>query len=232
MITAILATIASLVLAVLPALQGPVRYDPSLAVLTATLIALVWYTFFAYVAAAKLEPSYVRVGLDRDGYELEPRIENPTRRSLRARIWMKVWAGGVPQEQSAFYSGADERFFGPEARLKGSVQAKEYFKVTRDDFGEEVPGLPEIFVMLRVKWTDDSDESGDTGPRYYRVPARGDVIAVVAKENIERLFPPCAGEIAGSGVGRRSGDSPSKQGRKGPKSMVGRKRCKWLSRLP
>ena len=47
------ATITSITLATLPALPlihgaDPVSYDAALAVLTATLVALVWYTCFTY----------------------------------------------------------------------------------------------------------------------------------------------------------------------------------------
>lgn len=35
-------------MAVVPNWRG--RYDPSLAVLTATLVAVIWYTFFSYCA--------------------------------------------------------------------------------------------------------------------------------------------------------------------------------------
>ncbi|NNE47010.1 MAG: hypothetical protein HKN37_10165 [Rhodothermales bacterium] len=71
------------------------------------------------------------------------------------------------------------------------MQAKDYFAFGEPDtYGDSAPTIDEITIRLRATWTDDLNESGDTGPKYYRVKASSsDVISVVAPENIEEHFP-------------------------------------------
>ena len=202
-------TVVSLLLAILPGLLGPATYNPGLAVLTATLVTLVWYTFFTYLAATRQEPSFLGIRLERDGLELEPRVENPTRRSLSAEIFLRVWVGSQEKPQSAFYCGAEPLFLGPEGEFKGCVQGRDFLHFTQGAAGGETANESELKVMLRVRWKDDLGETGDTGPRYYRVPVYGpDVIAVVAETNIARFFPKGSGDT----VEFREPDPPAELG--------------------
>ncbi len=61
--TSVGASAAAIFLAVGPNWGGP--YDANLAVLTATLTAIIWYTFFSYCALHKAEESRLRYDVRR-----------------------------------------------------------------------------------------------------------------------------------------------------------------------
>lgn len=190
---AISASVAALILALLPAAFGATDYDATIAVLTATLIAIVWYTFFTFWAATREDPTFLRVSLSRDALHLLPLIENPTRRTVTVRPIMRIWIGGQELPQSEFYRGEDPATLPPEGSLQGSVDIRPHFDVTFDEHGDASPEHNDALVMLSATWEDDLGESGSTLPRYYRVPFHGGAItSVVAKENLAALFPESA----------------------------------------
>src|SRR6266849_8541248 len=89
LIVSALFTVASIFLAI----GGGGEYDATLAVLTATLIALVWTGFFTYLSVTREDPTYVTLAMeyDPDWAALRPLINNPTPRLLTVRITLDVW---------------------------------------------------------------------------------------------------------------------------------------------
>jgi hypothetical protein len=91
LVVAVGSSLLAVGLAVWPNRHG--RYDASLAVLTATLIAIVWYTYLTYLMATREEPTYLALSLEyiHSHRALRPIISNPTTREVTVRIAFDVW---------------------------------------------------------------------------------------------------------------------------------------------
>jgi|SRR5579859_1716718 len=171
-VLSVLASLAAVALAVGPNIHGP--YDPSLAVLTATLVAVIWYTFFSYCALHR-EPAAVI------GFELEKapsrmivaHVENRSPfRSVAVR-WRVVGRRdgtdldtgpelGPGEAVLNLLPGEQREMNFPFAPAKG---------VTGSPYGPAVQlGEPEkAFLQAEIVWQDDLRHTGSLGPHVYTV---------------------------------------------------------------
>lgn len=185
-------TTLSVGLAIGPAFVGESRYDPALAVLTVTLIALIWYTFFSFVAAFGEPASIVLAELRRAGHNVEPVLRNASRRNVWASLFLRVWVDGEERHRQRFFRGRP-RFLGAEERLVESVPVIDEDDINRTPARHE-PRFNEILVMMRVIWVDDNEDLGDTGPRYYRLP-HSRIHQLLVDEDVRGAFPRGAGLV-------------------------------------
>lgn len=190
---AIAASLAAVALSTIPVLLiwESVEYSPQVAVTTATLVAIILYTFFTYWAANRRERGYALLSLERDGLRLIPEVTNPTNRTLRARLYLRVWVDDDELERGSFYRGDEEFVLPPEGEFAGSVSLWDEIRIGRDEVGEPIIARDQLRAALRVEWLDDLGEEGENGPQYYRAPfeARGRLVAVVSKESFRAHFP-------------------------------------------
>jgi len=105
LVVAVAATIAALLLAIGPNWRG--RYDPNLALLAATLIAVVWYTFFNYCALHRDELGRLGCRLQNPRERtIELLATNGSRyRTLRGRVRVLVQRAGQAMALPATLSG-------------------------------------------------------------------------------------------------------------------------------
>lgn len=156
---ACVATVASVILP----WGGGGDYSSTVAVLTATLIAVIWYTYWSYVAANREEASYLLLNLHAQDFALTliPSVANPTRRTLRARVFLDVWADGQPVNIGPLYRGEEPMMIRPGEGWSGAVE------LTARRQGNLVPRI--VCVRWRAAWTNGLDEPGDSGWKHWTV---------------------------------------------------------------
>ena len=95
---AVLSSAAALILALLPARHEPHRYDAGLAVLTATLVAIIWYTFFTFGILKKAEDEGTHRDLEAKliRVQLEMLLE-AAGHSTRAHVVPRLDSGASPK---------------------------------------------------------------------------------------------------------------------------------------
>jgi hypothetical protein len=154
-------------------------YDPTLAVLTATLIAIVWYTFFTYCAIHREESSRLKVSLDRLESDrqrfLALTIANSTaERVINFRIRLEVIRNGAKLEAHPVFSMAEEFTLHPGHSYEGVQEISPALAVEGSKFGPGVQlGEPERFYSrLTIAWSDDLGEVGVIGPQHYSFDVR------------------------------------------------------------
>lgn len=165
LVAAWLATGLALALALAP--EGP--YDPRLAVLTATLVAVIWYAYFTFRAGTP--PARVALNLNPgrgNPRGIYPEVKNLTDRHLHARIFVRVWVGDDPfTTLEAVFQG--KRWLLIEGgRAKGNA-------IDLDphlDWAEpEEPGSlrQEVYVAFKAEWIDSLCERGEHTTLYWRL---------------------------------------------------------------
>lgn len=153
------ATIASAALAIGPNFRG--QYDAPLAVLTATLIALVWYTYFTYESLHTLPPIALRFGLScrssAHGALIVPKVSNPNSVGLDMWLRVEIWADDHPLQVDAVYSGAESLFLAPREVLRPEILF----------FWSDLPQSEPQSMKFRIsaKWRTHRGEEGDV-PAY------------------------------------------------------------------
>lgn len=165
---AVAATVAAVGLAGGGTFRG--RYDPNLAVLTATLVAVIWYTFFSYCAIHRTEASRLNWALQRSPGKrmVEVYVENVTagrRISLRCRLL--GWRDHAPMTLHSTLTGDD--WF----TLKPGEPFVRNFPVP--DAKGTAPWGPKVqlcepaeaIMRLDIAWRDDLGDAGSLGPEYY-----------------------------------------------------------------
>jgi hypothetical protein len=181
------ATVVAVVLATIQ--RG--EYSPNLAVLTLTLIAVVWYTYFTYRSVHREPPAYLLPQLDYEAAfeSLYPILRNPTERTLEVRINLDIWVDGARVEMDAFYSGRESKKVAPTQGFRGAINLRPHTNIKRDQYNAPVSGANEVLVRMTVEWNDDLGDSGSTLPIYLRIaPQAGQHHDLVAPSEIERHF--------------------------------------------
>jgi hypothetical protein len=183
------ATLTAIGLATVPNFRGV--YDPNLAVLTLTLIAVIWYTYFNYRSVHREPSGYLQVQLSYEStFEtVNPIIQNPTERTLDVRLILDIWADGQRVEMDPFYSGGEVKRVDRTQGFRGAVELKDIIKIRRDAYNAPISGAKELLVRFTATWTDDLGESGSTLPIYKRIePLQNRQHDLVAPSEINKYF--------------------------------------------
>jgi hypothetical protein len=152
------------------------RYDPSLAVLVATLIAVVWYTYFTFRSTHPLEPVRLRtslrwVGGPQSGLRLS--IHNTSGRDVKARVCLTVMRDQRIRTGPQL-DGTDPIYLEPHQELIGWVALDV----------QKIPGT----AALRITWEDDQGGSGETREKVWIIDSlRGAVTGVMPSQNLEAI---------------------------------------------
>ena len=190
---ACLGTIAAVAMAVLPAFRGA-RYAPDLAILTTTLIAVIWYTYFTYQAVNQVEPGRLRFSLraDVERRQLHIRLENPTRTTVTARINQRVWADdGIAADATDVYDGSDQSEVTVGASEKLVVtQPFPIFVTARTANSSNMTLGSELFVAIWLTWEDAHGLSGTSHVRFWHIVThpKPKTIRVVTRGGVQRHF--------------------------------------------
>ena len=160
--TAWASSIAAVVFAVAPAFSGSAEYDAALAVLTATLVSLIWYTYFTYQAVNNSPPTMLDFGL---GYQSRPAtlslsIQNQRHHHVTCIISFQIFTQNGIWPIPAPYTGRtdDEFLLKPGEAFHGKL-----------DVADLVSSLPltrrSVVVTARGTWKDETGEDGIAGPK-------------------------------------------------------------------
>jgi hypothetical protein len=169
---AVLATVLAVVLSVAPVLSdSPARYSPQLAVLTATLIAVVWYTYFTFRAVHREEAGLVVYDLHYtpSDHSIDLKLENPTRRTVVAHAHTQVFLDDTEVED------LPPEFTGHPIRLTPLRTPSHHLdlpkliemRLPQDDSGYPPPRFSRIRAVITISWTDDLGGTGFVGPETY-----------------------------------------------------------------
>jgi len=168
------ASALSLVLAILPNRHGV--YDPALAILTVTLIAVIWYTFLSFCAVFRVEESSLeyRVQQAKVDHTIEAYICNRSRTRDITFLWrLLIVRNGAIVHTDGTLAGDGSR----PLRLKPGedrsepVRLAELQGVPGAAFGPAIQaGEPEeAIARLDIAWRDDLGEFGDVRPEYWAI---------------------------------------------------------------
>jgi len=196
-VVALAATLLSVGLAIGPNWDG--AYDPTLAVLCATLIAIVWYTFFSYCALHPSRPVIVKFHITHSGYRsiLVHASNQDSTRPIECRWRVLGWRNKAVVDTGAVL-GKDS----PPFTLRPGEQREQNFGfpaaigVPGSRFGPRVElGEPE-FAVLRTDfiWSDEEGNEGYLGPDYYAVEVLDvNIRRYVVVQEGEKAWRECGG---------------------------------------
>lgn len=155
------------------------EYQPDLAVLTATLIAVNWYTFFSYCSLFRAEESTLNYEIKRAPANrmISVAVRNPTRdRRIQFRWRLSGWRNGQPIEVSDSLQGVSSQYFvlRPGDEREETVVIQALRPVLGSDIGSAIQaGEPEQAVLrLDISWRDDVGDRGTIEPEYWAVDIR------------------------------------------------------------
>ena len=190
---ALLFSFVAVGLAIVPNFSG--TYDPNLAVLTLTVVAVVWYTYFTYCGLHRESPTVLQLqveGVMHPGRtQLNPGITNLSPRTVVATLHLTVSVDDDEVPLGAIYRGETPLTLSPHEVFRGSVPVSgEIMKPQRGSMRVMLFTREAIRVVFRVDWTDDLKEEGTVGPKYWHATSgEPTVLPVIAQENIDRIFP-------------------------------------------
>ncbi len=190
-----LATVVAIVLALLPR-GGWEAYDAGLAVLTATLVAVVWAAFFAFRSVNP--PAAVQVGVetkyqrnDSAHLLLRPWVKNPSGRAIRVQVFLNIWIDSQPTDVGGFYRGERAKVLGPNDGFSGHLDLTSHLKYGKDEdaYGNRRLLTKEVLVETWVEWIDDLCEQGAVEPKHWRIETTGEgVSAVIDPQRVTEFF--------------------------------------------
>jgi hypothetical protein len=171
-------SVAASALALFLAVVGRGRYDPTLAVLTATLVVLVWYTFFTYCAVHRDEPTTILVEVRKAALRrIEVMVRNASSgRRVRVRLRIAGQRNGqaMPMPPGVDGSRKHELLLLPSEIRTEVIAIDPAQPRAGSKFGPKVAlGEPEqAIVCVSVAWWDDLGESDVLAPDYWAVDIR------------------------------------------------------------
>jgi len=190
-VVATLSTIAAVTLAIGPAPRGP--YDRSLAVLTATLVAVIWYTYATYQGVFGRKGTHLDLAMEYEpsSAALRPIIRNLSDNRVRIRIRLTAYWDALTQVPfDEFYSGGEEVPLEPHSGIGGWLE-----------IGAQNAKV--LIVRMQVEWWDDAGQEGTTEPRYWLIELdRARISAVIGAANIATIFGDAEHGLEGRGRGK------------------------------
>jgi hypothetical protein len=174
-VIAVLSSGAALVLALIA--NGP--YDPTLAVLTATLVGIIWYTFFTFQAVHRVAPVWVELDLVRrasgGGHDLLAVVRNPTEYLLKVSVTQRVWGERALLSVIPIHGGSAGEFFELPPMDTFEVTVKTMQEYEYDVGGTASAKYEDLVLELSAEWKDSFGRSGTSARKYWTplpVPTR------------------------------------------------------------
>lgn len=163
------ATLASVVIVVISGLRR--GYDAQLSILTATLVAIIWYTYFTYRAVNRTEAAQLLLTYEgqRPERKLHFRVRNPAfSRSVRVTLRMRLLRQGQAVDVPTVLSAAPgtEVYLRPQESFDVEVPIADAAAPPGATYGPKVQlGEPaEFCVLFEASWIDDLGDTGIVGP--------------------------------------------------------------------
>ncbi len=156
-------SLISILLSIAPFFWTEVVYDPTIAVLTATLVCLIWYTYFTYRAVNNEPMTQLDFGF---GYQKEPvatlslDTQNQRNHNVLCVIHFSIqtYRGEWPMPPPYTGQTDDQLHLKPGEAFHGSIHIQEL-----------IDSLPldkrTVVVTAEGKWQDEVNEEGIIGPK-------------------------------------------------------------------
>jgi hypothetical protein len=178
------ATVVAIALAVGPFIGG--RYDGTLAVLTATLVTVIWYTYFTYRAVHREAETFLLTALKTSTTTpllLMPVVRNPMARAVSVWTHVEVWVDGEPVDLGPFYRGEEARVLGAQQGFRGSLGLGPHVR-SHVDKGNFQFDTKQMCARMHVRWTDAFGETGNTLPLHlwWSTPAHWPTVLVAPSD--------------------------------------------------
>lgn len=168
------------------------EYDAELAVLTGTLVALIWYAYFTFRVARSIPSLSIATGLQfaQEHLGLMPEVMNPTDRRLDVRITLGLWIDGERVPLGEFYEGDRRVPIDPGRKFIGNYLAlDDHLDLTEpDEYRVRSIQNQRCLVAMQVAWIDNLCEAGETTTLHQHTDFTTPPDAVVDPVRIERLF--------------------------------------------
>ncbi len=140
----------------------------TLVVLSLTLIAVIWYTYFTHQLAVKREPLAVAASIryDRQSKEVLIIARNPTNCYLGTRLWVEVEVYGQKTDLGDDYTGKTVWHLTPYFEIKGHFSLEQPLKQVGKTFSDMVSEANgenqtrQLRLFLRVAWEDEGGKQG------------------------------------------------------------------------
>jgi len=151
----------------------PKTYDANLAVLTATLVAIICYTYQTYRMVHQERPVaiHIRMCHDKEKRYLLPRFENGAERPLELNVWAQVRVDGEAVDLGEFYSPDEKAWFPilPGERIQGVFHYGDQLQFSGRDSASAVARIRSEMVKARVRceWKDAHGEAGYSSTRHW-----------------------------------------------------------------
>lgn len=166
---AVLGATTTLVLVVLVwTLSSCGPQEGMLIVLSLTLIAVIWYTYFTYQLAVKKEPAGVAATIHYEPQSREVYViaHNPTNRYLGARLWIEAEVYGQMADLGDDYSGKTIWHLTPRFEIRGHFALDKPLSQFGKNFAKMMAeATPEnrtrqLRLSLRATWEDEEGQKG------------------------------------------------------------------------
>ena len=195
---------ASALLAAAPPWRWGQPYDAQLGILTATLIAVIWYSYHTYRAVHRRPPTYVdvRLAYSHEDRALQPFFSNPNAIPLKLNVGVEVWQ--VIEERcdslalGEFYEPGRGEWpeVGPREGFTGVVPLRGH--LVEIPFGPErrvITTLGNFRIRMAARWKDPHGDDGQTRPKHWTLEITNEpdepfaLASVVDPARVEALFP-------------------------------------------
>lgn len=140
----------------------------TLIVLSFTLLAVVWYTYFTHQLAAKKEPPMVvaTIRYIPETRDVRVLLHNPTNRYAGTRVWVTARVYGDATSLGPDYSGQTIWHLTPQFVFDGHFRLAKPLKQVGKDFQTMVAEANDenvtrqLRLSLKVEWKDDTGKVG------------------------------------------------------------------------
>jgi len=144
-------------------------YQPgTFIVLSFTLLAVIWYTYFTYRLAVKKEQPTVVATIQylRQARDVRIPLLNPTNMYAATRVWVEVKVYGQATSLGPDYSGESVWHLTPQFSIEGHFSLEKPLKQVGKDFNTMVMEANnenvtrQLRLSLKVEWMDEEGKAG------------------------------------------------------------------------
>ncbi|MCJ7458448.1 MAG: hypothetical protein MUP17_05605 [candidate division Zixibacteria bacterium] len=150
-------------------------------ILSLTLLAVIWYTYFTYQLAVKKEQPVVVAGIHYipEAKDVRIGVENPTNRYAGTRVWVQTQVYGQNTDLGPDYSGQTIWHLTPQFSIEGHfplekplLQIGKNFNTMVNEANDENANR-QLRLSLKVEWKDEEGNIGKYPEHFWYFDFRG-----------------------------------------------------------
>lgn len=140
----------------------------ALIVLSLTLVAVIWYTYFTYQLAVKKEQPVVVATIHYipEARDVRVLINNPTKRYAKTRVWVQPKVYGQNTDLGPAYSGQTIWHLTPQFGINGHFSLEKPLQQVGKNFetmiteADDENVTRQLRLSLKVEWEDEEGKVG------------------------------------------------------------------------